>query len=138
MIDEVNVFGVANLQLEAEEGALKPPAKGRRVFQIFSFSSSTDGFEKESSSFSGSDDDASESESEDKSDIQSQSANGDRKRVLHEHSAQMPRKKSPAEVDLNYGKVTAHGLEWKFVDDVSVDAYKDNPTQAKAACCQSS
>ena len=89
-----------------------------------------EGFDKESSSSSGSDDDASESESEDESDVQSQSANGGMKRVLHKHSAQMPRKKSPAEVDLNNGKVTAHGLEWKFVDDVSV--------QAKAACCRSS
>ena len=120
--------GVVNLQLEAEEGGLEPPAEGRRVFQLFSSSSSTEGFDKESSSSSGSDDDASESKSEDESDIQSQSANGDRnsKRVLHKHSAQMPRKKSPAEVDLNKGKVTAHGLEWKFVDDVSVDANKDN------------
>ena len=125
--------GVANLQLEAEEGGLKPPAEGRRVFQLFSSSSSTEGFDKESSSSSGSDDDASESESEDESDIQSQSANGDRnsKRVLHKHIAQMPRKKSPAEVGLNNGKVTAHGLEWKFVDDVSVDANKDNRHKPK-------
>ena len=68
---------------------------------------------------------------EDESDVQSQSANGGMKRVLHKHSAQMPRKKSPAEVDLNNGKVTAHGLEWKFVDDVSVDAYKDNRHKPK-------
>ena len=115
--------GVANLQLEAEEGGLEPPAEGRRVFQLFSCSSSSEGFDKESSSSSGSDDDSSENESEDKSDIQSQSANGGRKRVLHKNSAQMPRKESPAEVDLNNGKVTAHGLEWKFVDNVSVDAY---------------
>ena len=123
--------GVANLQLEAEEGWLEPPAEGRRVFQLFSYSSSSEGFDKESSSCRGSDDDASESESEDESDIQSQSANGGRKRVLHKYSAQMPRKESPAEVDLNNGKVTAHGLEWKFVDDVSVDAYKDNRHKPK-------
>ena len=43
----------------------------------------------------------------------------------------MPRKKSPAEADLNNGKVTAHGLEWKFVDDVSVDADKDNRHKPK-------
>ena len=84
------------LDLEADEGGLEPPAEGRRVFQLFSYSSSTEGFAKESSSSSGSDDDASESKSEDESDIQSQSANGGRKRVLHKHSAQMPRKKSPA------------------------------------------
>ena len=123
--------GVANLQQEAEESGWEPPAEGRRVFQLFSYSSSTEGFDKESSSSSGSDDDASESESEDESDIQSQSANGDRKRVLHKHSAQMPRKMSLAEVDLNNGKVTAPGLEWKFVDDVPVDAYKDNRHKPK-------
>ena len=27
--------------------------------------------------------------------------------------------------------VTAHGMEWKFVDDVSVDAYKDNRHKPK-------
>ena len=43
----------------------------------------------------------------------------------------MPRKKSPTEVDLNNGKVTAHGLEWTFLDDVSVDAYKDNRYKPK-------
>ena len=123
--------GLANLQREAEEDWLEPPAEGRRVFQLFSYSSSTEGVDIESSSSSGSDDDASESVSEDESDIQSQSANGDRKRVLRKHSAQMPRKKSPADVDLNNGKVTAHGLEWKFVDDVSVDAYKDNQHKPK-------
>ena len=82
--------GVANLQLEAEEGVLEPPAEGRRVFQLFSYSSSSEGFAKESSCSSDSDDDASESESEDESDIQSQSASGGRKRVLHKQSAQMP------------------------------------------------
>ena len=100
-------------------------SRGKESVSAFRYSSSSEGFDKESSSSSGSDDNASESESEDESDIQSQSAHGGRKRVLHKHSAQMPRKKSPAEVDLNNGKVTAHGLEWKFVDDVSVDAYKD-------------
>ena len=100
-------------------------SKGKESVSAFRYSSSSEGFDKESSSSSGSDDNASENESEDESDIQSQSAHGGRKRVLHKHSAQMPRKKSPAEVDLNNGKVTAHGLEWKFVDDVSVDAYKD-------------
>ena len=124
-------MGVANLQLEAEEGGLEPPAEGRRVFQPFSYSSSSEGFNKESSSSSGSDDDATESDCEHENDIQSQSANGGRKSVLHKHSAQMPRKKSPAEVDLNNGKVTAHGLEWKFVDDVSADAYKDNRHKPK-------
>ena len=123
--------GVANLQQEAEEGGLEPPAEGRRVFKFFSYSSSDEGFDKESPNSSGSDDDASESESEDGSDVQSQSANGGRKRVLHKHSAQMPRKKPPAEVDLNNGKVTPHGLEWKLVDEVSVDAYKDNRYKPK-------
>ena len=63
--------GVASLQLlvEAEEGGLEPSAEGRTVFQLFSYSSSSEGFDKESSSSSGSDDDASESESEDESDI---------------------------------------------------------------------
>ena len=83
-------MGVANLQLEAEEGGLEPLAEGRRVFQLFSYSSSSEGFDKESSSSRDSDDDASESESEDEGDIQSQSANGGRKRVLDKHSAQMP------------------------------------------------
>ena len=122
--------GVAYLQVEAAEGVLEPPAEGRRVFQLFSYSSSSEGFAKESSSSSGSDDDGSESESEDESDIQSQSANGGRKTVFHKQSAQRPRKKPPAE-DLNNGKVTAHGLEWKFVDDVSLDAYKDNQYKPK-------
>ena len=113
----------------------------QREGECFSFSATqapaSEGFAKESSSSSGSDDDASKSESEDESDIQSQSANGGRKRVLHKQSAQMPRKKSPAE-DLNNGKVTAHGLEWKFVDDVSLDAcnnqYKPKLRVANPAC----
>ena len=37
--------GVANLQLEAEEGGLEPPAEGRRVFQPLSYSSSSDAFD---------------------------------------------------------------------------------------------
>ena len=85
-----------------------------------------------SSSSSDSDDDANESESEDKNDIQSQSASGGRKRgPSHPQRSNAKRKKSPAEVDDNNCKVTAHGLEWKFVDDVSVDAYKDNWYQPK-------
>ena len=37
--------GVANLQLEAEEGGLEPPAEGGRVFQPLSYSSSRDAFD---------------------------------------------------------------------------------------------
>ena len=60
-------------------------------------------------------DDASESESEDESDIQSQSASGGRKRGPSQpQCSNATRKKSPAEVDHNNGKVTAHGLEWNF------------------------
>ena len=75
--------GVANLQLEAEEGGLEPSAEERKVFQPLSCSSSSDAFDEESSSSSDSDDDASESESEDESDIQSQSASGGGRGVLH-------------------------------------------------------
>ena len=117
---------VANLQLEAEDGGLEPPAEEGRVFQPLSYSSSSDALDKESSSFSDSDDDA--SESEDESDIQSQSASGGGERDPSQpQPSNAKRKKSPAEVDHNKaGKVTtAHGLEWMFVDDVSVDAYKD-------------
>ena len=38
-------MGVANLQLEAEEGGLEPLAEGRRVFQPLSYSSSSDAFD---------------------------------------------------------------------------------------------
>ena len=44
--------GVADLQLEAEEGGLEPPPEGRRVFQRLSFSSSSDAFDEEESSSS--------------------------------------------------------------------------------------
>ena len=64
----VSIF-LARVVVEAEEGGLEPSAEGRTVFQLFSYSSSSEGFDKESSSSSGSDDDASESESEDESDI---------------------------------------------------------------------
>ena len=125
-MDKVN-FGVANLTLEAEEGGLEPAAEGRRVFQPLSYSSSSDAFDEESSSSSDSDDDASESESEDESDIQSQSASGGRKRGPSRPQSKVQNGRSqPAEIDHNNGKVTAHGLEWKFVEDVSVDACKDN------------
>ena len=120
--------GVANLQLEAEEGRLEPPAEERRVFQPLSYSCSSDAFDEENSSSSDSDDEASESESEDESDIQSQSRQeGGPSQPQHSNAK---RKKSPAKVDHTHGKVTAHGLEWKFVD-VSVDAYKDNRYKPK-------
>ena len=48
------------------------------------------------------------------------------------------RKKSSAEVGHNNGKITAHGLEGKFVDDVSVDAFKDNQHKPKLRVAGSS
>ena len=123
-------MGVANLQLEAEEGGLEPPAEGRRVFQPLSYSSSSDAFDplmKKAQApvilmmmpvkvrvrtrvIS-------------RANLPVEAGRG----VLHNHSAEvLKRKKSPAEIDHNNGKVTAHSLEWKFVDDASVDAYKDN------------
>ena len=117
--------GVAELQLEAEEGGLERPAEGRRVFQPLSYSSSSDAFDGERSSSSDSDDDASESESEHRSDIQSQSASGGRKRGSSQpQRSNAKRKKSPAEVDHNNGTVTWSGVE--VADHVSVDAFKDN------------
>ena len=125
-------MGVANLQLEAEKGGLEPPEEGRKKFQPFSYSSSSAALDEENSSSSDSNDDANESESEDEIDIQSQSASGGRKRGPSQpQRSNAKRKKSPAEVDDNKGKVAAHGLEWKFVDGVSVDAYKDNRYKPK-------
>ena len=86
-----------------------------------SYSSSSNAFDEESSKSSDSDDDASESESEDESDIRSQFASGGRKRGPSQpRCSNAKRKKSPAEVYHTNGKVTAHGLQWKFAaDDVS-------------------
>ena len=40
---------VANLQQEAEDSGLEPPAEGGRTFQPLSYSSSSDAFDEESS-----------------------------------------------------------------------------------------
>ena len=125
--------GVANLQLEAEEGGLEPSAEGRRVFQLFSYSSCNEGFNKKKAQAPV---------------VLMMMPVKVRVRTRVISRANLPMEagrgsftstalkchetwESPAEVDLNNGKVTAHGLEWKFVDDVSVDAYKDNRHKPK-------
>ena len=99
--------GVANLQVEAEEGGWNlQQREGQHGFQPLSCSSSSDAFDEECSSSSDSDDDSSESESEDESVIQSQSASAGRKRGPSQpQRSNAKRKKSTAEVD-NTGKVT--------------------------------
>ena len=114
------LVGVPNLQLEAEEGALEPPAEGKRVLQW--------GFWR-------------------------------RKLKLQwfwwchrkwgrewyrEPICQWKQEKGPSQPQRSNAteevtsrsrsqrwQVTTHGLEWKFVDDVSEDAYKDNRYKPK-------
>ena len=60
-------------------------------------------------------------------------ASGGRKRGPSQpRCSNAKRKKSPAEVYHTNGKVTAHGLQWKFeADDVSVDAFQENRYKPK-------